>query len=278
MANNNLGQTEQDRALRLIEVQMREGATILDSIQSALNKASLLAKSQAAEQSDYGAAGQLIGSMWEQELKRLRRRAGLVDESDEKRERQLRNAEGTVNSWIKVTARALESIGPGLLERFVPLGRFVERPRSARERVVNLEKHLAEHLRRLCSIYKQVRLVGVPAKAAQSSPTNEEPTKAQPGRPGLELDHDELIYRLAMAQWAEQMKRDDRDMTWNEIQAEIGWARGGTRKSKAKLLQYARDRLRRLEHKDPDNLLEEVAQRRRDLQAEAELKKEKKET
>jgi len=261
-----------------MEVQMRKGATILDSIQSALKKASLRAKSQATEQSDYGAAGHLVGAMWEQDLKRLRRRAGLVDESDEKRERHLRNAEGIVNTWIEVTARALESIGPGLVERFVPLGRFVERPRSARERVVNLEKHLAEHLRRLCSIYEQVRLVGVPAKSAQSSPTNEEPTKGQPGRPGLELDHDELIYRLAMAQWAEQMKRDDPDMRWNEIQVKIGWDRGGSRESKAKLLYYARDKLHRFERKDPDNLLEEVAQRRRDLQAEAELKKETKET
>lgn len=278
MANNNFGQTEQDRALRLIEVQMKKGATMLDSIQSGLKKASLLAKGQATEQFEYGAAGQLIGSMIEGDLDRWRRQAGLVDESDEQRERQLRNAEGIVNTWIEVTAHALESIGPELAERFVPLGGFVERPRSARERVVNLEKHLAEHVRRLCSIYEQVRLVGVPAKAAQSSPTNEEPTKGQPGRPGLELDHDELIYRLAMAQWAEQMKRDDPDMRWNEIQVEIGWDRGGSRESKAKLLYYARDKLHRFERKDPDNLLEEVAQRRRDLQPQAELKKETKET
>jgi hypothetical protein len=80
--------------------------------------------------------------------------------------------------------------------------------------------------------------------------------KKRGGRPGL--DHDELIYRLAKAQEAEEMRLDNPDMTWKEIAKEIKW-RHGISKAGIKLLEDARlSRLRRLKKSDPDHLLEQV--------------------
>ena len=79
------------------------------------------------------------------------------------------------------------------------------------------------------------------------------------GRPGLE--HDELVYRLAMAQEAEELRAKDSALTWKEIAREIGW-RLGYQESGIKLLLDARYRLRRLQKSDPDGLLAEVAQRK----------------
>jgi hypothetical protein len=80
--------------------------------------------------------------------------------------------------------------------------------------------------------------------------------KRRGGRPGL--DREELIYRLAKAQEAEEIRREDPSMRWKEIAREVQW-RPGTTKAGIKLLEDARQRLRRLQRDDPDNLLEEVA-------------------
>jgi hypothetical protein len=93
--------------------------------------------------------------------------------------------------------------------------------------------------------------------------------KRRGGHPGL--PREEVIYRLAKAQEAEEIKQRDPSMTWKEIAREIGW-RYGASESGVKKLQYARDRLHRLEagepdklllrHGDPDYLLARIAQYR----------------
>lgn len=80
------------------------------------------------------------------------------------------------------------------------------------------------------------------------------------GRPGL--DHDELIYRLAKAQEAKEMRRADPEMWWKMVAKEISW-RHGIGGPGLSLLRDARKRLRRLEKNDPGGLLQEVAQWRR---------------
>jgi hypothetical protein len=80
------------------------------------------------------------------------------------------------------------------------------------------------------------------------------------GRPGL--DHDELIYRLAKAQQAEEIKRADPDMWWKMIAKEINW-RHGIGGPGLTLLRDARKRLRSLEEEDPGRVLQEVAEWRR---------------
>jgi len=85
-------------------------------------------------------------------------------------------------------------------------------------------------------------------------------SQRQGGRPGLE--HDELIYRLAKAQEAEEIKRADPDMWWKMIAKEINW-RHGISGPGLTLLRDARKRLRSLEEDDPGGLLQEVAEWRR---------------
>jgi hypothetical protein len=80
------------------------------------------------------------------------------------------------------------------------------------------------------------------------------------GRPGL--DHDELIYRLAKAQEAEEIRRADPELWWRMVAKEINW-RHGISGPGLSLLRDARKRLRRLEKDDPRGLLPEVAQWRR---------------
>jgi len=80
------------------------------------------------------------------------------------------------------------------------------------------------------------------------------------GRPGL--DHDELIYRLAKAQEAEEIRRADPEMWWKMVAKEINW-RHGISGPGLTLLRDARKRLRSLEQADPGGLLQEVAQWRR---------------
>ena len=78
------------------------------------------------------------------------------------------------------------------------------------------------------------------------------------GHPGL--DHDELIYRLAKAQEAEELKQTSKHMTWRWIAQEIKWNKGRDNAGLA-LLRDARQRLHRLAPGDP--LLAEVAAWRR---------------
>ena len=80
------------------------------------------------------------------------------------------------------------------------------------------------------------------------------------GRPGLIKE--ELIYRLARAQQAEEIRAKDHQKTWKEIAQEIKW-RLGSGKPGVKLLEDARQRLKRLESFDPDGLLQRVREFRR---------------
>lgn len=80
------------------------------------------------------------------------------------------------------------------------------------------------------------------------------------GRPPL--SGQELIYRLAKAQEAEEIRRKDPSMTWKEIAKQIGWRRGHDEAGVA-LLRDARTRLGRREKGDPEGLLQDVAQYRR---------------
>ncbi len=83
--------------------------------------------------------------------------------------------------------------------------------------------------------------------------------RRRPGHPGL--DQDELVYRLASAQEAEEI-RAATGMHWKEIAKKISW-RCGTNSAGVKLLEDARKRLERLKKNDPDHLLEEVTQWRK---------------
>jgi len=85
-------------------------------------------------------------------------------------------------------------------------------------------------------------------------------SQRQGGRPGL--DHDELIYRLAKAQEAEEIKRANPDMWWKMVAKEINW-RHGISGPGLTLLRDARKRLCRLEEHDPGGLLWEVVEWRR---------------
>jgi hypothetical protein len=85
-------------------------------------------------------------------------------------------------------------------------------------------------------------------------------SQRQGGRPGL--DHDELIYRLAKAQEAEEIKRANPDTWWKMVAKEINW-RHGIGGPGLTLLRDARKRLRSLEQDDPGGLLQEVAEWRR---------------
>jgi len=87
-----------------------------------------------------------------------------------------------------------------------------------------------------------------------------EENKRGPGR--RELDHDDLIYRLAKAQEAEEIKAREPDKRWKEIAREIGW-RLGTTASGIKLLEYARDRLKRAQKEGDRQLLDEVKKYRK---------------
>jgi hypothetical protein len=71
-----------------------------------------------------------------------------------------------------------------------------------------------------------------------------------------------LIYRLAKAQEAEEIKRANPDKWWKMIAKEINW-RHGIGGPGLTLLRDARKRLRSLEQDDPGGLLQEVAEWRR---------------
>lgn len=86
-------------------------------------------------------------------------------------------------------------------------------------------------------------------------PTRSGTRRKRGGRP--ELDHDELIYRLAKAQEAEEIRRENPDMVWKEIAKVIEWNKG-TSDSGVALLRDARLRLKRLKPDDP--LLSEIVE------------------
>ena len=82
-----------------------------------------------------------------------------------------------------------------------------------------------------------------------------------PGR--HELDRAELIYRLAKAQEAEEIKARDPDKRKKEIAQQIGW-RFGVTESGIKLLDYARDRLKRAQQQGDRELLDAIKQYRKE--------------
>lgn len=91
---------------------------------------------------------------------------------------------------------------------------------------------------------------------AQSIPERQaDAPKRQGGRPGLE--HGELIYRLAKALEAEQMRSEKPWMKWEDIAVKIEW-RHGFKANGLALLRDARHRLDRLRKNDPDGLLQEL--------------------
>ncbi len=63
----------------------------------------------------------------------------------------------------------------------------------------------------------------------------------KPGHPGL--DHEELIYRLAKAQEAEELRASKPELHWWQIASQIGW-RYGKKESGIKKLEDARKRLK----------------------------------
>ncbi|MCL4532554.1 MAG: hypothetical protein M1582_05105 [Actinobacteria bacterium] len=84
--------------------------------------------------------------------------------------------------------------------------------------------------------------------------------KPQVGRRGTrELEHDDRIRRLALAQEAVEIKRLDTQKPWKEIIKAVHWPWGGSTESAVKLLEIARSDLAQLEERDPDGLLAEVA-------------------
>ncbi len=79
----------------------------------------------------------------------------------------------------------------------------------------------------------------------------------KPGAPGL--DHGELIKRLAMAQEAEEIRRDTPGEGWKIIARQVGWHLGFNQAG-IKLFEDARNRLKRIENGDP--VLIEIAEAR----------------
>jgi hypothetical protein len=73
--------------------------------------------------------------------------------------------------------------------------------------------------------------------------------------------------------WGEGIKLDDKAMTWAEITKEIDWDYGSTLRSRVKLLESTRHRLKRLRASDPDHLLEEAGRRLRELKEERKERK-----
>jgi hypothetical protein len=71
------------------------------------------------------------------------------------------------------------------------------------------------------------------------------------GKPGRsKISHDDLIYRLAKAKLAEELRKSNPKKTWGQIAVEIKW------RYPKKLLEDARNRLKRAE-KD-EKLMREV--------------------
>ena len=88
------------------------------------------------------------------------------------------------------------------------------------------------------------------------------PRRAE-GRPPL--SEDEWIVRLRKADLANKMKKADPKRTYKEIVKEIDFDPGGTLESSVKMLQYARQKLERLEESDNAKDIE-LLQKVRDIE------------
>ena len=176
MTDDNAGQLERDKALRAIEIQMEKGAMILESIQSDLKKASLLDKSQDAEQFEYGEAGRLIAAMWEQDKERWRRQAGIADERDEEQKRQFLVVQKNYKDWRAETEDLLRY---GLFETEDAYNEFA--PEFDEYGFANapytlevLQNDLHRDLDRLRRIYQKAEQGGFPVEAPQPPPSEDE--------------------------------------------------------------------------------------------------------
>jgi len=110
-------------------------------------------------------------------------------------------------------------------------------------------------------LYDELIKQGWVADPTKPSVAEGEETERGPGR--RELDRGELIYRLAKAQEAEEIKAREPDKRWKEIAKAIGWRLGLTA-SGVKLLEYARDRLKRAQKEGDRELLDEVKKYRKE--------------
>jgi HEAT repeat protein len=113
--------------------------------------------------------------------------------------------------------------------------------------------------------FDELRLVIISQAEQESEPKVSVSTKDAPRRRkkrGPELGREELVYRLAMAQWAEEIKQEDPKKTWKTIAQQIGWS-FGSGKSGRQHLYNARKKLERIEEDDPEGLLERVAEFRK---------------
>ncbi len=145
----------------------------------------------------------------------------------------------------------------------VPIGiaisvRYMEHRPGTLE--VESECYLAEGMQYFRALLAAMGERWPPARASTAAAPPVRKSQRPGGRPGL--DHDELIYRLAKAQEAEEIKRADPEMWWKMVAKEINW-RHGISDPGLTLLRDARKRLRSLEEADPGGLLQEVAQWRR---------------
>lgn len=84
-----------------------------------------------------------------------------------------------------------------------------------------------------------------------------------PGRPGL--PRDEVVYRVACALWAEELRKADPQLTWGEVCQHLPWKPRGTKS----LSQWSMDRLAHLRKSDPEGILVEAQQRLAELRIES---------
>lgn len=179
---NDVKKREEEVVLQSIEVQMKTGEELLGEVQAIQNI--VAANSQDAQELEYGGAG--LASSMQSELRRL----GLLTREEleqiEAQEKLISTAEGNVTTWIEVTTACLEQRSPELARKFSGSGHFgfggrlALQPYTLRERLVNLEAKIQECLRRLRSIYEQIKKVGLPAEVTQPSYTKDE-LRQKPG-------------------------------------------------------------------------------------------------
>jgi hypothetical protein len=133
--------------------------------------------------------------------------------------------------YITQSIQGRQGDDPGRAARWCAFARFVDERRKLRLQVIEIER--------------------------KRDGSKDDKSRKRPGNPGL--THDELIYRLAKAQEAEEISKNDQEKQWAEIALDIKWDKGAREQGLA-LLRDARHRLKRLALDDP--LLAEVAEYR----------------
>lgn len=82
------------------------------------------------------------------------------------------------------------------------------------------------------------------------------------GRP--RLSREERVFRVACAMWAEELRREHPNMTWDDVYRDIRWAP----RHKKLLSQDAMYRLVRLRRHDPEGILEKATDKLTELRRE----------